>query len=348
MRWRQAMNDALYGPDGFFVRHRPGDHFRTSALTSELFAVALRRLLCRVDEALGRPSRLDLVDVGAGRGELLAAILQDLDPAVRRRVRAIAVEVAPFTPPAGVSFAPAVPAGLTGLLLATEWLDNVPLDLAASGHYLDADLRPAGPLDAADAAWAARWWPLSPASVGEAPGPDLLADAEPASAGRFDSPTRSAGSGSPDGDGDGDGGGGGGDGGGEIIELGSARDAAWAAAVGQLDRGLALAVDYGHTVADRPLFSTVTGFRDGRETAARLDGSTDITCHVAMDSAAAAGQLAAGGAPYLLIRQRAALHALGVSGARRADRDRWTGQPLVAGAGGVGRRSRRARQLSGN
>jgi SAM-dependent MidA family methyltransferase len=295
MRWRQAMHDALYGPDGFFVRHRPGDHFRTSALTSELFGAALGRLLCRVDDALGRPPRLDLVDVGAGRGELLAAILQDLDPDVRRRVRASAVEVAPFAPPAGIRYAPAVPAGLTGLLIATEWLDNVPLDLARDGRYLDCDLAPAGPLDPADAAWLARWWPAPPAGGHPAADPDGLEAADGSDGvDGFDELDPAEG----------------------IVELGGARDDAWAAAVGRLDRGLALAIDYGHVLPDRPTFTTVTGFRDGRETPARLDGSTDVTCHVAMDSVAAAGRRAAGGAPCLLIRQRAALHALGV----RADR----------------------------
>ncbi|MGE5827217.1 MAG: hypothetical protein ACM30G_02495, partial [Micromonosporaceae bacterium] len=68
------MQRALYDPDGFFTRpERPGSvgHFRTSAHASPLFATALLRFLVAVDEALGRPDPLDVVDVGAGQGHLL-------------------------------------------------------------------------------------------------------------------------------------------------------------------------------------------------------------------------------------------------------------------------------------
>ncbi|MYS43043.1 hypothetical protein GTY23_17755, partial [Streptomyces sp. SID5998] len=64
---------------------------------------------------------------------------------------------------------------------------------------------------------------------------------------------------------------------------------AWAGAVSRLRRGLAVAVDYAHTAADRPPFGTLTGFRDGRETAPVPDGSCDLTAHVALDACAAAG-----------------------------------------------------------
>ncbi|MEU8258812.1 hypothetical protein AB0C06_31625, partial [Micromonospora inaquosa] len=76
IRWRDAMNQALYGPDGFFVAGTgPADHFRTSVHASPAFAGALLRLVAQVDAALGHPPRLDVVDVGAGRGELLRALV---------------------------------------------------------------------------------------------------------------------------------------------------------------------------------------------------------------------------------------------------------------------------------
>ena len=54
-------------------------------------------------------------------------------------------------------------------------------------------------------------------------------------------------------------------------------------------RGLAVAVDYAHTRRDaRPPFGTLTGFREGRETAPVPDGSCDITAHVALDACAGA------------------------------------------------------------
>jgi SAM-dependent MidA family methyltransferase len=265
MRWREAMHQALYGPGGFFVQQRPADHFRTSAHVSALFAQALAELVCQVDAALDAPATLDLVDVGAGRGELLAALLRALPDEVRARTRPIAVELGDLRLDAGdIQWRADIPGQLTGVLLATEWLDNVPLELARDGQYLSAELSPGGPLDPADADWIARWWP------------------DPA----------------------------------DIVEVGRARDEAWAGAVGALSAGLALTVDYGHQRYDRPPVSTITGFRAGREVAPALDGSTDITCHVAIDSVARAGSEIAGGAPYRLLRQREALRRLGVDGRR--------------------------------
>src|SRR6266540_3085793 len=128
------MARALYGDGGFFRRPDagPAGHFRTSAHASPLFAEALAGLVLRLDEALGRPVPLDLVDVGAGRGELLTALLAVLPGSVASRVRAIAVELAPR--PAdlagAIHWSPRRPERITGLLIATEWLDNVPLDIA--------------------------------------------------------------------------------------------------------------------------------------------------------------------------------------------------------------------------
>ncbi|MGW2851170.1 SAM-dependent methyltransferase, partial [Streptomyces sp. NPDC001215] len=61
-------------------------------------------------------------------------------------------------------------------------------------------------------------------------------------------------------------------------------------------------------VASRPPFGTLTGFRAGREVAPVPDGSCDITAHVALDACALPGAR--------LLTQRAALHTLGVTGAR--------------------------------
>ncbi|HCU48464.1 MAG TPA: hypothetical protein DGG94_01300 [Micromonosporaceae bacterium] len=263
------MEQALYGPDGFFVHHRPAEHFRTSA-HSPLFALALSRFISKVDSALGNPDPLEIVDIGAGSGELLTNVLKTLPAALLRRVRPVAVEIpvirdlyaghADDTPRelpdhADLGWRSDIPDGIVGVLLATEWLDNVPLDLAENGCYLyDGE-----PVSAQDAEWISRWWP------------------------------------SPSG----------------IVEIGRSRDEAWASAVGKLRAGVALTVDYGHLASTRPSLPTVTGFRDGREVEPLLDGSTDITCHVAMDSVAAAA-----GIRYTLKRQREALQELGVSGAR--------------------------------
>src|SRR5687767_7625697 len=121
------MEDALYGGGGFFVTDAPAAHFRTSVHASPLFAAAILRLVSRVDEALGRPERLDVVDVGAGRGELLAALRHAAPAHLAARMSLTGVERAPrpLSLPATVGWEPVPPAGVTGVLLATEWLDNV-------------------------------------------------------------------------------------------------------------------------------------------------------------------------------------------------------------------------------
>jgi SAM-dependent MidA family methyltransferase len=270
--WREATEEALYGPRGFYRRPEgPAGHFRTSVHASPLFAGAVARLLCRVDEALGAPPELAFVDMGAGRGELVTGVLGALPADVAARTRAYAVERAER--PAGldhrVEWCARPPKGVTGLLFANEWLDNVPLDVVetdASGeprHVLvlqDGTEELGEPVvDGPEADWLSRWWPLA----GE---PGLRA------------------------------------------EIGLPRDAAWAAASGTLERGAAVAVDYAHSREARPPFGTLTGFREGRETPPVPDGSCDITAHVALDACALPGAL--------LLAQRAALHALGVSGGR--------------------------------
>ncbi|MGW7193652.1 SAM-dependent methyltransferase, partial [Streptomyces sp. NPDC054838] len=264
VRWRAAMEAALYGPGGFYVDPRgpgPAGHFRTSVHASPLYAGAVARLLLAVDEALGRPAGLDLVDVGAGRGELLTGVLAALPAETAARVRPYAVERAgrPAGPDPRVRWVAAPPPGTTGLLFANEWLDNVPLEVAEDGRYVlvapDGTERPGGPLESRDRTWLDRWWP---------------------GAGR--------------------------------AEIGRPRDEAWAAAVATLDRGLAVAVDYAHTRGARPPYGTLTGFRGGREVRPVPDGSCDITAHVALDACAGPGAV--------LLTQREALAALGVSGAR--------------------------------
>jgi len=167
LRWREAMERALYGPDGFFVAGSgPAGHFRTSVHSSPAFAAAILRLIGRLDAALGRPEPFDVVDVGAGRAELLLELHSLAPQPLRERLRLAAVEVAPRPTglPDRIAWLAAPPAATTGLLVATEWLDNVPLDVVQDGRYVlvepvtgeeTAGGRVAGP----DAHWLDRWWP---------------------------------------------------------------------------------------------------------------------------------------------------------------------------------------------
>jgi len=102
---------------------------------------------------------------------------------------------------------------------------------------------------------------------------------------------------------------------GSWAEVGASRDAAWAAAVSTVERGLALTIDFGHLRGFRPATGTLTGYRNGRVVEPVPDGSCDLTAHVAVDSVAAAG-CAVAGRPAVLRTQREALVDLGVNGRR--------------------------------
>ena len=270
------MADALYGPQGFYRRSEPASHFRTSVSASPMFAQTLARLVVRVDESMGHPTPFDLVDVGAGTGLLLSQLLDCLPDALSTRVRATAVEVRPrpSSLAARIGWTDSVPREIDGLVMAHEYLDNMPCDVVelATGARRQVLVDDAGheelghDVGIGDALWLDTWWPMA-----------------------------------EDGD---------------RAEVGTARDQVWADVVRCLLRGVALAVDYGHVVDERknrsfPL-GTLSGYRDGRQVAPTPDGTCDITAHVAIDATAHAGEMA-GVTHTALARQRAALHALGLS-----------------------------------
>ncbi|MEV6285279.1 SAM-dependent methyltransferase [Kribbella sp. NPDC051770] len=235
--YHRAWEDALYGPDGFYRRERPAAHFRTSVHASPLFAGALVRLAREIGAD-------HLTDIGSGSGELGAAVRQ----------------LAPDLAVTGIELDDELPSTLSGLVIANEWLDNVPcavaeLDDSGVPRYVLEDLSLGPVVEGNERAWLNTWWPL----------------AEP----------------------------------GDRAEIGTTRDSAWSGVLDRLDDGLAVAIDYGHLRSSRPPYGTLTGFRHGRECEPVLDGSCDITAHVALDSL--------GGT---ITTQRDALLALGVSAAR--------------------------------
>lgn len=282
--WREAMQEALYGDDGFYHRPEggPGHHFRTSSSASLHFARAVARLLAAVDDCLGRPEVIEFVEVAAARGALLtavAAVAAEEAPQLSGRLRLTGIELAtrPLALPQDIGWDSSLDnrPPVHGLLLANEWLDNVPLDVtvetADGPRTLVTD--PAGKEEpgtapgAADLRWLDHWWPIRAL--------------------------------------------------GDRAEIGLPRDAAWAAAVARVGQGLAVSIDYGHLLAERNAggyaAGSLTGYRDGRQVHPVPDGSCDITAHVALDSVAAAGAAAAG-QPATLTDQRQALRALGLRG----------------------------------
>lgn len=166
--WEQAWRRALYGRGGVFrgPRRRPG-HFRTAPQVGDEFAEALLELADKVDRALGRPPRLDLIDMGAGGGELAAA-LHRLRPDSRYRVTAVDVADRPDGLDADVAWRSRLPRGGVGLLIANEWLDSVPCPVVTRHDgavrrlsvYADGTERLGPPAGAPELHWLDRWWPL--------------------------------------------------------------------------------------------------------------------------------------------------------------------------------------------
>lgn len=243
--WRSAWDTALYGPEGFFRRNAPADHFRTAVHGSDLMAQAFLRLV--------RTSGLDtVVDVGAGRGELLLA-LHRLAP----DLELLAVEVAPRPAdlPGAIAWSPALPSSVDGLVVAHEWLDDIPCHVVS-----------------VDEAGAVRVVHVDPATGEESLGHPVTGSGVPPSMGQWldrwwPLDTREPGT---------------------RAEIGTSRDLAWADVVGRVTRGLAVAVDYGHTRSSRPPFGSLRAYRDGRAVSVVPDGSCDVTAHVAVDAVAAA------------------------------------------------------------
>ena len=67
-----------------------------------------------------------------GQGELLSQLLALAGPALAGRICAHAIEVAPRPPGLDerLRWSAAPPERVTGLVIASEWLDNIPLDVA--------------------------------------------------------------------------------------------------------------------------------------------------------------------------------------------------------------------------
>jgi SAM-dependent MidA family methyltransferase len=166
------MAEALYGEGGFYVTAgAPRRNFRTAAHTGEHWARAILALAERVDLALGEPARFTVVDVGAGGGELLEALAGMAPP----RWSLVGVDVAPrpagLTPTVGWQAEP--PTTVTGMLLAVELLDVVPVDVVERtvdgtrivevGRGGEESLGEV--VTGGDAEWLDRWWPL--ADVGD-------------------------------------------------------------------------------------------------------------------------------------------------------------------------------------
>jgi hypothetical protein len=170
--WFDAWLAAASGPRGFWPASAPAAHFRTASMVGPELAAALLTLLDR------RPDITRVVEVAAGDGALLRALHER-----RPDVALAGTDLRPRPPrlPAPVAWAQDVwdvraarwtTGGLERLLtegggpvlvLAAEWLDDLPCRLAArtdgAWRELDGGLAPAGPLGTAEQGWLGMWWP---------------------------------------------------------------------------------------------------------------------------------------------------------------------------------------------
>jgi SAM-dependent MidA family methyltransferase len=109
-------------------------------------------------QAIARLARLleldQVVDIGAGSGELGKVL----------RTEGLTV--------LDVELDDELPEHLSGLVIANEWLDNIPCEVVewddgGTPHYLLADLTPGPVVKGNDLHWLERWWPGEPGDRAE-------------------------------------------------------------------------------------------------------------------------------------------------------------------------------------
>ena len=252
-----AWEDTLTG-DRSFYRGPEGDpyrHFATDIAGSEVIVPLVQELLATAGDYAGGP--LAVIDVGSGAGGLLKRLALEGTDA---RLIGIDLRLRPPGLDPGIEWitgdARQVASdlrGIRGVVVAHEFLDDIPCEAVEA----DEDGRPRRIL-------------VDPISRQLLLGELLDDPADLAWLKEWWPVTRPF----------------------MQAEIGSSRDDAWAAITGMLDAGAAVAIDYGHTRAERVAGTwdggTLVGYRDGRVVTPVADGSCNLTAHVAIDSVAAA------------------------------------------------------------
>lgn len=317
INWYDAWQSASIGPSGFWHHERPANHIRTASSATGLVARMVLALL------VDHPGISTIVDIGAGDGRLLTEIA-----ALAPRMRLIGLDVrpAPADPvdsrlgnspslpvsagaparapqlawqqgywdvdaqawrpfdqsrPGSVALRSVVPDGQPMAIVAAEWLDELPLVVAECR----ADHRQDHCQDHCQKHCQDRWRqvrvdPDGTEAVGQSVPPADVEWLDRWWPGVY----------------------------GSRAESGRTRDRAWAEVIDCLTAagGLAIMIDYGHRLPDRPAGGTLTGFQQGRQVPPTPSPAVNLTAHVAVDSVQQAGE-AAGARTELLISQRDAV-----------------------------------------
>jgi SAM-dependent MidA family methyltransferase len=251
----------------FYAEHPPLEAFRTSMVSADLLVAPFLALL----ETLATPDGdepLAFVDVGAGDGRLAAALLERLEADRPSWAHRVSIQCIDLRPR---------PAALDARITwtqrdATAGLSAPIVGIVVAHEWLD-DLG----ID--------RFLRRDGALV------EVDADGRERSVDRNDDRIAWCDRWWPDG---------------EVIEVGVRRDAAWASLARQVRSGFAIAIDYGHTIDQRPSDDTIAAFAGGRSAEQALDGTVNVTAHVAMDACAAA-VIASGDCDTALLMQSLAL-----------------------------------------
>lgn len=134
--FEQFMDDALYGPAGFYTQSgsagRRGD-FLTSPEVGPLFGAVIARHLDAEWRRIGTPDEFVVVDAGAGPGTLARSVAA-ASPECSAAMRYVAVETSEAQRarhPDGIESRSDLPDGpFDGVIIANELLDNLPFRLA--------------------------------------------------------------------------------------------------------------------------------------------------------------------------------------------------------------------------
>ena len=301
--WRFAWHDALYAERGFYTAgpgsvasddpdqpSGPARHFRTSVAVGQGLAAVVSHIVAETRIRLRDLDTIDIIDVGAGDGALLHHLMtaiEDSYPDVMERCRftGVDVHVRPSALDARITWVRGLAPDamqlhmtlpINGVVIAHEWLDNIPCDVIEIGresqpcvvlvdHDGNETLGPSLWDDTAcntlgvdahmSVKWLERWWPSAvPGTFMET----SLYDSEA----------------------------------GARAEIGISRDEAISAVAKMINRGTLLVIDYAHDLGRRTsgawTFGSLAGYRNGRMVDPVPNGNCDITAHVALDSCGAA------------------------------------------------------------